>query len=573
MADFVKDFLDPVETKTDSTPPPAITTTDITAKDVNALSAATVSLRAAILSSTYSRLFNVMRYGATGNGFTNDLPAIQAATAAAQAAGGGTVYFPRPTVCYRTTGEWIVGSKFIEIADVKYAAGGWNPAAQASYNSTADSATQSQVPISIVAEPGTEIWGDFAPAAEKAILWYGIRGNYRASKSALIQGLGFVGQQGYASGAPADLPMSGELPTSVTTTVSGLMLGNARAKVTGCTARAVKRGFVGFNCFWSRVEQCAAYQCVDGFTMIGFNAGCVDGLEVTAAKGYGYVLSGQGINISKINTEGALVDVWIPAADNVNWTQAYLETNDSTATGYSVIWGDSALATTAQVINAKCENLHSSRANGKHMSLFATQLTCTRSRMFVTNGTSYTTIQDVNSQLVLDDCYSAMPLQPAGTYNSRAFLRDGDNVQTNGSLSQTQGDYSHPLKIGTMWLWKDPAYSTLQFKYGSAPTSDQDGQRIGPVPLQQTITGGWGTLTAGSSANYDVDLTGALGASFFHQGDIITVAASNIWLPAGMVLTAQPKSGGHFNLNMLNLTGSSQTQGTFSICFAVFRYI
>src|SRR5580698_10041607 len=39
-------------------------------------------------------IFNVVNYGATGNGTNLDSPAINAAIAAAGAAGGGTVTFP-----------------------------------------------------------------------------------------------------------------------------------------------------------------------------------------------------------------------------------------------------------------------------------------------------------------------------------------------------------------------------------------------------------------------------------------------------------------------------------------------
>jgi len=45
----------------------------------------------------HSSYYDVTLYGATGNGSTNDAPAIQAAIDAARLAGGGTVYFPGQT--------------------------------------------------------------------------------------------------------------------------------------------------------------------------------------------------------------------------------------------------------------------------------------------------------------------------------------------------------------------------------------------------------------------------------------------------------------------------------------------
>lgn len=67
--------------------------------------------------------FNVLDYGATGNGTTNDSTALQAAVDAAKTAGGGTVFFPEGTylgtfTISSTSGIQIVGSGWNSIIKI-----------------------------------------------------------------------------------------------------------------------------------------------------------------------------------------------------------------------------------------------------------------------------------------------------------------------------------------------------------------------------------------------------------------------------------------------------------------------
>jgi hypothetical protein len=68
----------------------------------------------AALAPLHAAVFDVKTYGATGNGTTDDITAINSAISAAASAGGGTVLFPRGT--YRTSAEIAVTSSNIHLA-------------------------------------------------------------------------------------------------------------------------------------------------------------------------------------------------------------------------------------------------------------------------------------------------------------------------------------------------------------------------------------------------------------------------------------------------------------------------
>jgi hypothetical protein len=69
------------------------------------------SAASAAPSHSAASVFNVKSYGATGNGTTNDNPAVNEAITAANKAGGGIVEFPSGSLHY-VTGVCFTGSSF-----------------------------------------------------------------------------------------------------------------------------------------------------------------------------------------------------------------------------------------------------------------------------------------------------------------------------------------------------------------------------------------------------------------------------------------------------------------------------
>jgi hypothetical protein len=95
MSNFVKDSPSPLlpATKLDIPAPVGLDSGYVTGGDVNKVAQALLDLRSELRAVS----FNVKHYGAIGDGVTNDTTAVQAAADAAEAAGGGTVFFPPGT--------------------------------------------------------------------------------------------------------------------------------------------------------------------------------------------------------------------------------------------------------------------------------------------------------------------------------------------------------------------------------------------------------------------------------------------------------------------------------------------
>jgi hypothetical protein len=77
--------------------PTATTSSTTTTSTTTTTLAATTTTTAATTTTAPAGVYNVLNYGAKGNGVSDDAPAVQAAVNAARAAGGGSVYLPAGT--------------------------------------------------------------------------------------------------------------------------------------------------------------------------------------------------------------------------------------------------------------------------------------------------------------------------------------------------------------------------------------------------------------------------------------------------------------------------------------------
>jgi hypothetical protein len=475
VTDFVDDYTDPPETKVDATSVAAGASTAkyVRAADINNLSAAVASLRTALLGNKYDKRFNVTRYGATGNGVSDDLPAFNACYAAARAAGGGLIFLPRPPVCYRLSGQWLLGQRWVDERFVKWVGGSGvtDLTLTAGYDATKRTNVDFEPIVSIEAEEGTDVWGDFAPTNETAIIYYGIGNGEGKGSRPTIKGLQIVGQAGYAGTSPVYPPGN----DAVTNNQIGLFLGTAtRIVVTHVRGHELGRGIVSTDSYWSRITSCEFFRVNRGLELLSHNAATVQDNIVQYAHEAAYIFTGQGVRTFGNDTEEAVISIWVPGGDQVSIDGGYLESNGALYNGYEILWGDPGLATALQVIWGSVKNVHGYRDHGGHMRLVASQVRAHNVRMYQTSAASLTLL-DTTSQLSLSEC--SLPIDPAstGTYDSTDLV---GGIRRNGGLGIAGGrDTSNPtkpgsgLQIGRGGIAVDPSSVVMGFYQDASASS------------------------------------------------------------------------------------------------------
>jgi hypothetical protein len=278
---------------------------------------------------------DVTWYGADPTGSTNSLPAFNAATRGALAAGFGNGILI-PCGLFQTTGPWVIGTKFVNENELDLAAGFDTITTAPSFNSSNYNIARAQPKISILSQGGV-IWANYTNATESAAVNYSLPSEDDVNpdvSAPFIKGLTIVGPAGYSGGVMQN-PNTSVEPT---TNVSGLFVGGAQVEVSRCTARELNRGFVFGSSFWSLTEKCAARHCVNGFDFLHHNAGAARNLRADYCV-LGYTITGQNVKMGRLDTEQCRSDMYVGGCDQASVKGTYFEATGSDYSDYSIKLG------------------------------------------------------------------------------------------------------------------------------------------------------------------------------------------------------------------------------------------
>ena len=453
--------------------------------------------------------FNVLEFGATGDGIHDDTDGLQAAVDAAVASGRtAKIFFPPPPVVYRITRPLIIGTDFAPVdelaSDYRKLIYGetpwWDVDALAGAN---------RFPLIHLTGDGSPIWLDFdsLPAdasdldsqqALSAGIYFGLPANLdRTSMDAhsSVRGVTILGKYAFKNGAYVQV--ASQPNPELAGQVGIVFPGVTNLNFEHCCFNGLHTGYVATDCYWALISQIVTYNCAYGHRLHRHNAGHIFACLAFGATRRGYVITGQDFDAHGIHTEGCVGDVHVPQADSSFLGHLYLENGNKTTTVPMLEIGDA---------------LHAEQSVGR---LSITQLHCG-----VTPGiSSAASVSFKNASDVV--LWMGDVPRVAGEY-SFAFLGGGSPpVVIGGQRANENVDPAHPGDIRQIVIeaLAEPDYNTWGFQAGIAAI-----KRLGmysvPVnvdemPIGNTYAGAFnGTATGSGVASFTQGAGVAAGAAY-----------------------------------------------------------
>ena len=354
-------------------------------------------------------------WGAKGDGIADDLPALNKATNYLKS-NGGTIDLKNKY--YRITDTWILGAKFIDEQYSYYA----NPTTSKYYKHAAYMGALSKKPIKITGSGHAGIYGDFTSPIPKAIIYYSMYGDTRASSSAEnytaeITNIGIYAKGAFKNGQPV-LANPGTLFNYSSNQIGILALNTFQMKISNITCYGLKDGIVVNNSYFSVIRNCYFKFCDRGIYHIQSHGSVIDN-TVTYFCNKGYEIRSGQISMININSEHSKTGLHIIHGSNVV-NGAYLESMGNAGIAQLIIGDDTGGDCEGVVLNAVTIAATDSKnkvANGVLLKKTARTVTI--------NGGAITgyTRDSTASVLLLSGV--------GGTHPSWAFERSGDITSRN----------------------------------------------------------------------------------------------------------------------------------------------
>lgn len=260
--------------------------------------------------------FNVIDYGAVGDGSNDDTSAIQAAVDAATSV-GGTVFLPKGY--YRVTSTINIGLQIYTDYSQATTMIQWDFCDTNAANKAANFLKKK---IDFIGEAETYIIGDFAPATITPVVAYNLDNN-TTERTGIVANLVIASGNQFSSGV--------FVPTAFDNNkLIGLFVGRGSKVCEKVLYFGVGYGLVALGAYWCSHRDMEATYCGVGFTFNGYNASIATNLNCVVCL-TGYRFTGQNGQLTIFGTENCNNDLIIDSADCCMFGPAYLE--DVRATG------------------------------------------------------------------------------------------------------------------------------------------------------------------------------------------------------------------------------------------------